>query len=265
MDAPLISIGELSKSYATASGETVQAIARVSLDIADGEFATVVGPSGCGKTTLLRIVAGLIGDWRGSVRIRGADLDGPTRDIGIVFQDANLMPWRNVLANVTLPVQVLGLDRRAGEARARQLIDLVGLTGFETKLPSELSGGMRQRVAIARALVHDPSILLLDEPFGALDAMTRDGMNVELMRIWAGSRKTVFLITHSIAESVFLSDRVHVMSPRPGRIIETIDIDLPRPRSLDVVATPEFGRYVLAIRGMLGNALDGAAAPTLAH
>jgi len=262
MQSPLIRIDEVSKTYATASGEAVQAIGRISLDIADGEFAAVVGPSGCGKTTLLRILAGLIGDYQGAVNVRGSLMQGPTRDIGIVFQEANLMPWRTVIENVMLPVQVLKLDRKTYLPRAQALIDLVGLRGFESKLPNELSGGMRQRVAIARALVHDPSILLMDEPFGALDAMTRDNMNVELARICATARKTVFLITHSIAESVFLSDRVFVMSRRPGRILQTIPIDLPRPRALDVIASPEFGRYVLAIRSLLG---DGDGAHSLVH
>jgi NitT/TauT family transport system ATP-binding protein len=179
------------------------------------------------------------------------------------------MPWRTVLANVMLPGQVLRLDRKACEARARKLLALVGLIGFEAKLPGELSGGMRQRAAIARALLHDPRILLMDEPFGALDAMTRDNMNVELARIAAEAGKTVFLITHSIAESVFLSDRVLVMSSRPGRIIETIPIDLPRPRSLDVVADPVFAATVLRIRRLLEH--SGGADPnvtphvTLAH
>ena len=183
-------------------------------------------------------------------------MHGPTPEIGVVFQDANLMPWRTVLANVMLPGQVLRLDRKACEARARELLALVGLVGFEAKLPGELSGGMRQRAAIARALLHDPRILLMDEPFGALDAMTRDNMNVELARIAAEAGKTVFLITHSIAESVFLSDRVLVMSSRPGRIIETIPIDLPRPRSLDVVADPLFAATVLRIRRLLEHS-DG--------
>jgi NitT/TauT family transport system ATP-binding protein len=263
MQGPLIRIDEVSKTYATASGEAVQAIGRISLDIADGEFASVVGPSGCGKTTLLRILAGLIGDYQGAVNVRGSVLQGPTRDIGIVFQEANLMPWRTVLENVMLPVQVLKLDRKAYLPRAQELIELVGLKGFEKKLPNELSGGMRQRVAIARALVHDPSILLMDEPFGALDAMTRDNMNVELARICAMTRKTVFLITHSIAESVFLSDRVFVMSRRPGRILQNIPIDLPRPRGLEVISTPAFGDYVLTIRSLLGEGVGNT--PSLVH
>jgi NitT/TauT family transport system ATP-binding protein len=197
--------------------------------------------------------------------VGGRIVHGPTPDIGVVFQDANLMPWRTVLANVMLPGQVLRLDKKACEARALELLALVGLSGFEAKLPGELSGGMRQRAAIARALLHDPKILLMDEPFGALDAMTRDNMNVELARIAAEAGKTVFLITHSIAESVFLSDRVLVMSSRPGRIIETIHIDLPRPRSLDVVADPMFAATVLRIRRLLEQSTGKDPHVTLAH
>jgi NitT/TauT family transport system ATP-binding protein len=251
MEAPMIAVANLSKSYRTAADEIVHAVSHVSLEIAPSEFVSVVGPSGCGKTTLLRILAGLVGQYEGQVSLRGVGMNGPTRDVGVAFQDANLLPWRTVLQNVMLPVQVLRLDHAAHLARARELLSLVGLEGFENKLPNELSGGMRQRVSIARALIHDPSILLLDEPFGALDAMTRDTMNVELMRIWAQARKTIFLITHSIAEAVFLSDRVVVMSSRPGRVIATIPIDLPRPRTLDIVAAPEFGRTVLEIRHLL--------------
>ena len=250
-EPPMIAMRDLGKTYRSATDVPVQALGRVTLDIGRREFVSVVGPSGCGKTTLLRILAGLVGGYEGSVAIKGVPLAGPTRDVGVAFQDANLMPWRTVLANVMLPVQVLGLDRARYGARARELLGLVGLAGFEQRLPGELSGGMRQRVSIARALVHEPAILLLDEPFGALDAMTRDTMNLELMRICASSEATAFLITHSIAEAVLLSDRVVVMSSRPGRIIATIPIALPRPRSLDLVASPEFGRLVVEIRHLL--------------
>ena len=267
---PAIATRSLGKTYATNAGEAIDALDQVSFDVGQGEFVSLVGPSGCGKTTLMRILAGLVGGYSGSVSVGGRIVHGPTPEIGVVFQDANLMPWRTVLANVLLPGQVLRLERKACEARARELLALVGLSGFEAKLPGELSGGMRQRAAIARALLHDPRILLMDEPFGALDAMTRDNMNVELARIAAEAGKTVFLITHSIAKSVFLSDRVLVMSARPGRIIETIPIDLPRPRSLDVVADPVFAATVLRIRRLLEHS-GGAGAPvtsphvTLAH
>jgi NitT/TauT family transport system ATP-binding protein len=263
--APVIATRGLGKTYATSAGEKIDALTQVSFDVGQGEFVSLVGPSGCGKTTVMRILAGLVGGYSGSVSVGGRIVHGPTPEIGVVFQDANLMPWRTVLANVTLPGQVLRLDKRACEARAMELLALVGLSGFEMKLPGELSGGMRQRAAIARALLHDPRILLMDEPFGALDAMTRDNMNVELARIAAEAGKTVFLITHSIAESVFLSDRVLVMSSRPGRIIETINIDLPRPRSLDVVADPMFAATVLRIRRLLEQSIGKDPHVTLAH
>jgi NitT/TauT family transport system ATP-binding protein len=261
---PLIAVRELSKVYPTAKGERVQALSRISLDIAEGEFVSLVGPSGCGKTTVLRILAGLIADYTGKVAVRGRDLHGPSREVGVVFQDANLMPWRTALSNVLLPAEVLGLDKRKALARAQALLAMVGLDGFERKLPGELSGGMRQRVAIARGLIHDPAVLLLDEPFGALDAMTRDTMNVELGRIAAAAKKTVFLITHSIAEAVFLSDRVIVMSSRPGRIVEVIPIALPRPRGLEIIADPQFAATVLRIRRLLDGD-EVPAMPSIAH
>jgi NitT/TauT family transport system ATP-binding protein len=261
---PLISVRELTKVYPTAKGESVQALSRISLDIARGEFVSLVGPSGCGKTTVLRILAGLIADYTGDVSVSGKALHGPSREVGVVFQDANLMPWRTALANVLLPAEVLRLNRKQARTRAQELLRMVGLEGFEQKLPGELSGGMRQRVAIARALIHDPAVLLLDEPFGALDAMTRDTMNVELAAIAARSRKTVFLITHSISEAVFLSDRVLVMSSRPGRIVEVIPVALPRPRGLDIIADPGFAATVLRIRRLLDG--DAASAlPSIAH
>jgi NitT/TauT family transport system ATP-binding protein len=255
----------LGKAYATNAGEPIQALNQVNFEVGIGEFVSIVGPSGCGKTTVMHILAGLVDGYTGSVSVGDRVVHGPTPEIGVVFQDANLMPWRTVLANVMLPGQVLRLDKAASRARALELLALVGLSGFEEKLPGELSGGMRQRAAIARALLHDPKILLLDEPFGALDAMTRDNMNVELARIATQAGKTVFLITHSIAESVFLSDRVLVMSSRPGRIIEEIAIDLPRPRTLDVVAVPYFAETVLRIRRLLEGSAGTSPRVTLAH
>ncbi len=260
-----ITARNLTKAYATNAGDPILALTQVNFDVAVGEFVSIVGPSGCGKTTVLRILAGLVGGYSGSVSVGGRIVHGPSPDIGVVFQDANLMPWRTILANVTLPGEVLRLDPKACKERAHHLLSMVGLAGFEMKLPGELSGGMRQRAAIARALLHDPKLLLLDEPFGALDAMTRDNMNVELARIAARAGKTVFLITHSIAESVFLSDRVLVMSSRPGRIIEEIVIDLPRPRSLDIVADPQFAATVLRIRRLLEDNTANTPHATLAH
>ncbi len=263
--AAAITARGLGKAYATNAGEPIQALSQVNFEVGIGEFVSIVGPSGCGKSTVMRILAGLVDGYTGSVSVGDRVVHGPTPDIGVVFQDANLMPWRTVLANVMLPAQVLRLDKAASKRRALELLALVGLSGFEEKLPGELSGGMRQRAAIARALLHDPKILLLDEPFGALDAMTRDTMNVELARIATQAGKTVFLITHSIAESVFLSDRVLVMSNRPGRIIEEIAIDLPRPRTLDVVADPHFAETVLRIRRLLEGSTGNSPRVTLAH
>ncbi|CAN5734936.1 ABC transporter ATP-binding protein [soil metagenome] len=244
----LISVRGVGKSYFTREGPGIVALQGAALDIADGEFVTVVGPSGCGKTTLLKILAGVLARSSGEVSLRGAPLEGPSRDVGIVLQQPVLFPWRNVLANVMVPVEIQKRDKATYEARARDLLKLVGLQGFELKYPNELSGGMQQRVGICRALVHDPAVLLMDEPFGALDAMTREHMNLELLRIWEASRKTVLLVTHSITEAVFLADRVVVMTPRPGRIAEILDIDLPRPRSLEISTSPQFGAYVNRVR-----------------
>ena len=244
----MIVVSSLEKTYATRGRTQVQALAGISVEIGAGEFITIVGQSGCGKTTLLKILAGLLQRSAGSVTLRGQPVDEPSRDIGIVFQDPVLLPWRTVFDNVMLPVEVLGLDRRTSAKRGRDLLGLVGLRGFEEKYPHELSGGMRQRVAIARALVHDPSLLLMDEPFGALDAMTREFMNLELLRIWKESGKTIVFITHSIPEAAFLADRVIVMSARPGRIKEIVEVRLPRPRDLDMMASDEFGVYTRRIR-----------------
>ncbi len=244
----MIVVSSLEKTYATRGRTQVHALAGISLEIGAGEFITIVGQSGCGKTTLLKILAGLLQRSAGSVTLRGRPVDEPSRDIGIVFQDPVLLPWRTVFDNVMLPVEVLGLEGKASANRARELLGLVGLAGFEDKYPHELSGGMRQRVAIARALVHDPSLLLMDEPFGALDAMTREFMNLELLRIWKESGKTIVFITHSIPEAAFLADRVIVMSARPGRIKEIVEVKLPRPRDLDMMASDEFGVYTRRIR-----------------
>ncbi len=246
--APLITVAGLGKIYRTRSGEDVAALEDVSFDVRAGELVTVVGPSGCGKSTLLKILAGITRRSTGDVRLAGRPIDGPRRDVGVVFQAPVLLPWRTVLANVMLPAEIQHLGGAEVERRARDLLALVRLEGFETKYPNELSGGMQQRVGISRALVHDPALLLMDEPFGALDAMTREFMNLELLRIWQDSRKTVILVTHSIPEAAFLADRVIVMSPRPGRIAEIIEVDLPRPRNLDMMSTPAFGRFAHAIR-----------------
>src|SRR5579871_1251399 len=244
----LISVAGLGKIYRTREGNDIHALTDANFAIAEGEFVTVVGPSGCGKSTLLKILAGILRRTSGEVLLRERAVDGPSREVGVVFQAPVLLPWRNVLENVMLPVEIQRRDRVAYERRARDYLKLVGLEGFEGKYPNELSGGMQQRVGISRALVHDPALLLMDEPFGALDAMTREAMNLELLRIWQDSRKTVLLVTHSIPEAAFLADRVIVMTPRPGRISETLRIELPRPRGLEVINSAPFGQYVSAIR-----------------
>jgi NitT/TauT family transport system ATP-binding protein len=253
-----VALKGVSKTYATASGDRVNALQKIDLSIGAQQFVSVIGASGCGKTTLLRIVGGLEPEYDGDLLLDGKKRTGPNKNIGIVFQDANLLPWRTVLNNVLLPANVLKLDMKQATERAYWLLDLVGLKGFETKYPFELSGGMRQRVAIARALIHDPSVLLMDEPFGALDALTREHMNIELLKIWHSAKKTVFLITHSISEAAFMSDRVIVMSPRPGRIIEDVRIELPRPRGLDLLSEASFGHYTRKLRHLLDHAEDGA-------
>ncbi|HEU5196436.1 MAG TPA: ABC transporter ATP-binding protein [Methylomirabilota bacterium] len=250
--APLIAASAVNQTYLSQDRSVVAALTDITLDVAPGEFVTIVGPSGCGKTTLLRIMAGLLRPTGGSVHLLGRPVTGPSRNVGVVFQDPVLLPWRTVLDNVMLPVQVLGLDVARYRMRALELLALVGLTGFERKYPHELSGGMRQRVSLARALVHDPALLLMDEPFGALDAMTREAMNLELQRIWQESGKTVTFITHSISEAVFLGDRVVVMSPRPGRITDVVTVELGRPRDLDLMASDAFGVYTRKIRQALG-------------
>ena len=244
---PVIEIKGVSKTYKTQDGE-VPSLQPLDFDIQDGEFLVVVGPSGCGKSTLLKLIAGLLPPTQGEIRVEGRVVASPHRDVGIVFQSALLLPWRRVLENVMMPVEVKGLPVEEYRKRALDLIKMVGLDGFERKYPWQLSGGMQQRAAICRALVHDPKIVLMDEPFGALDAMTRERMNVELMRIQRETGKTVLLITHSIPEAVFLADRVLVMTERPGSIAAIYDVPLPRPRSLDAMADPVFTELVQRIR-----------------
>jgi NitT/TauT family transport system ATP-binding protein len=254
----IISVRKLSLRYGRGDAG-VLALSDIAFDVADGEFIAVVGPSGCGKSTLLKILAGLLRPSDGEADLKGTPIKGPRRDIGVVFQSPVLFPWRSVLGNVLLPADVQGLDREKMRQRARDLIKMVGLAGFEDRYPRELSGGMQQRVGIVRALLHDPAILLMDEPFGALDAMTRESMNVELQRIWLERRKTVIFITHSTAEAVYLADRVIVMTARPGKIRDAFTVDLPRPRPLDVMNTEAFGAYVRRVRNAL-NAGTGTTA-----
>jgi NitT/TauT family transport system ATP-binding protein len=227
---------------------TVDALDNISFEIQPGEFVCLVGPSGSGKSTLLRIMAGLIQPQQGRVWLDGQIVSAPRSSIGIVFQKANLMPWRTVRDNVGLPLEMERLSSAEIQQRSQALIDLVGLTGFEESYPHGLSGGMEQRVAIARALIHNPAVLLLDEPFGSLDALTRERMALELTRIWSAQKTTVVMVTHSIQEAVFLSDRVLVMTDRPGRIAAAIPIDLPRPRDLNLLQEERFAEIAGRIR-----------------
>src|SRR5438874_4238671 len=243
----VIAVKDLRKEYETPRG-SVLALEDVAFRVREGEFVAIVGPSGCGKSTLLKILAGLLRATRGEVTLRDVPITGPRRDIGVVFQSPVLFPWRTVLENVLLPIDVQRLARAKNRGRALELLTLVGLSGFEERYPWELSGGMQQRVAITRSLMHDPALLLMDEPFGALDAMTGEGLNLELQRIWLARRETILFVTHSIPEAVFLADRVFVMTARPGRVLDRIEVRIPRPRTLEVMATPEFGRIARAIR-----------------
>jgi NitT/TauT family transport system ATP-binding protein len=252
---PVIELRGVSKIYRTRDGE-IPSLRPIDFTISEGEFVVVVGPSGCGKSTLLKMIAGLLPPSSGTIHVEGTTITKPHGGVGIVFQSAMLLPWRSVFRNVMMPIEVKGLPRGPFQQRAHDLIKMVGLEGFETKYPWQLSGGMQQRAAICRALVHDPKIVLMDEPFGALDAMTRERMNVELQRIQRETRKTVLLITHSIPEAVFLADRVLVMSERPGTIAAVYEVALPRPRSLDVLADPEFVRLTQTIRGHFNTQAD---------
>jgi len=245
---PLISARGVGKVYQAQRGSDVVALDGIDLDIRAGEFVSILGPSGCGKSTLLQCIGGLIPVSSGTLLLDGRAIVEPPLDAGFVFQQDLLLDWRSVLSNVLLPAEFRGYRADAWEERARSLLATLGLQGAETRAPWELSGGMRQRVAICRGLLLDPKILLMDEPFGALDAITRDELNLELERIWERTSKTVVLITHSIAESIFLSDRVLVMDKNPGRIAAVVDIDLPRPRSLDIRETPAFAAYQRRLR-----------------
>ena len=247
----MISIDHAAKTFVTRSGEEVVAISDVSLKVARNEFVCLVGPSGCGKSTLLRLVAGLVTPTSGTVSIDGSAVREPREDTGIVFQAPTLLPWATILDNVLFPLDMMGKLDAAGRTRARDLLALVGLAGFESKYPRELSGGMQQRAGICRALVHDPGILLMDEPFGALDALTREELTIELMRICRERPKTILFVTHSIPEAVLLADRVVVMSARPGRIAEIIDVPLPRPRDFDMEAVHDFQSVTRRIRELI--------------
>jgi NitT/TauT family transport system ATP-binding protein len=246
----LLRAENVSVRFETAGGG-VTAVDRVSFDVRDGEFISVIGPSGCGKSSLFNVIGGLLGASAGEVRVGGEMIRGPHASIGMVFQEESTFPWLSVLENVSFPLEMAGMGRAARIGKARDIIALVGLHGFESRYPSELSGGMRQRVSIARTLAAEPKILLMDEPFAALDEQTRLLLGDKLLQIQSELKQTCLLITHSITEAVQLSDRVLVMTYRPGRVKRIVDIDLPRPRTSDVVSSEAFGRYVAAIWGDL--------------
>ena len=249
---PFIHLSGVSKIYGRGR-HAHPAISDATFDVMPGELASLVGPSGCGKSTLLKILAGLHAHDQGVVRIGSAAHPfDPARDIGMVFQAPLLLKWRRILDNVLLPAELLGLPMAAARTRARELLALVGLAGYEAKYPYELSGGMQQRAAIARALVHDPKLVLMDEPFGALDALTREKMNLELLRIWKESGKTIVFVTHGISEAVFLGSRVVVLTAGPARMADDFEIDLPHPRTLDIKTHERFGIYTRRIYRLLG-------------
>jgi NitT/TauT family transport system ATP-binding protein len=248
---PLISVRSVTKIYEATRGQRVTALEAASFDVGPGEFVTLVGPSGCGKSTLLRLIAGLQPVTSGELYVDGKKVEGPIT-VGIVFQTPVLMPWMSVLGNILLPIEILKLDREEGRAEALELIQVLGLSGFEHAYPFELSGGMQSRVAIGRALIHRPKLLLMDEPFGALDAFTRESMGGELLRVWEKYKKTVVFVTHDVAEAVFLADKVVVLTPRPGRVSRVMPIDLERPRTVATKSSTAFARYTYEIRKELG-------------
>ena len=250
---PFVEIKSVSKVFSSFSGDEVHALADISLDIAKGELLSIVGPSGCGKSTLLRIIAGLLKPSGGRVSVGGKLVDGAIEGVGFVFQKPVLFDWYKVLGNILAPVQLAGLRKADYLDRAHELIKLVKLEGFEDKYPKELSGGMQQRVSIARALILDPDILIMDEPFGALDALTRDQLNLEILRIWQQSRKTVVFVTHNIPEAILLGDRVVVFSHRPGTAKAVIPIDLPRPRGIGAKTDPRFGEWEVEIYNLIAD------------
>jgi NitT/TauT family transport system ATP-binding protein len=251
MTHPVVSVRDLHITFPNHNGG-LDVLENIGFAIAQQEFLCLLGPSGSGKSTMLRVLAGLLEPTSGEVIFDGESLTSPRRGVGLVFQDANLMPWRNVAGNITLPLELQRVPKDQAKAKAQELIELVGLQGFDQTLPRDLSGGMAQRVAIARALVHDPDLLLLDEPFGSLDALTRERMRLELLRIWEMRRKTVLMVTHSINEALFLADRVLVLTPRPGRVRLDLRVTLPRPRREGIIYTPEFGALARRLRQAIG-------------
>jgi NitT/TauT family transport system ATP-binding protein len=246
-----IAVRNLNVSYPTPGGDELTALGTLSVGIAPGEFVALVGPSGCGKSTLLRVIAGLQSPTRGTVLLDGVEVTKPSPRVGVMFQDANLMPWRTVRDNIALPLELAGMGRAARYAAVGELLPVLGLTEFPLAYPGELSGGMAQRVALGRVLIQHPDVLLLDEPFGALDALNREHISVDLLRIWAQYRQTVLMVTHDIHEAVLLSDRVLVLSPRPGQVVRDVRVDLPRPRRLADTYSDAFGEIAQQIRAAI--------------
>lgn len=242
-----LEVDRVSKLYPADHGEGVEALRAISLEVPEGEFVCILGPSGCGKTTLLRIIAGLEAPTAGEIRVDGVPVTGPTPRLGMIFQDYSLYPWRRVIENVAFGLELAGTGKAERLERAREYLDLVGLSAFADAFPYELSGGMRQRVAVARALATDPAVVLMDEPFGALDAQTRNAMQLELLEIWARTRKTVLFVTHSVDEAVFLADRIVVLSARPGTVREVVEVCDPRPRDRTCEACATIRRHVLGL------------------
>ncbi|MGL4265475.1 MAG: ABC transporter ATP-binding protein [Afipia sp.] len=249
---PLINVCDVRKQFRSRSGTLLEALSDTSLAVQPKQFVCIVGPSGCGKSTLLRMIAGLETASSGTISIDGVPVTVPRRDIGLIFQSPVMLPWRTILKNILVPAEVLKLDPASSRQRAYELLKLVGLDGFGDRYPDELSGGMKQRAAIARALMHDPKILLMDEPFGALDALTREAMNLELLRIWQASTKTVVLVTHSIEEALLLADKVAVFAPRPGFVREVVDVPISRPRSAATRSDPVFIELAEKLRRYFG-------------
>ncbi|MCB8823195.1 ABC transporter ATP-binding protein [Microvirga rosea] len=247
-----LSIRDVSLTYGTSRGP-LRALDNLSLDVKPGEFVAVLGPSGCGKSTLLKLVSGLLSATEGEIHLKGRPVKSPRSDVGIVFQQATLLPWKTVLNNVLVPVRAMGLPVKNYRDKALDLLKLVGLEAFANHYPSELSGGMQQRVAVARGLIHDPALLLMDEPFAALDAMTREHMMIELQRIWASTHKSVLFITHSIQEAVFLADRVLIMGGRPGRVVDELVVPLERPRTVETMARKDFNDLLGHLRHVFGE------------
>jgi len=246
-----LAVHDVSKTYVSRKG-SLQALCAASFEIPKGSFLSLVGPSGCGKSTLLKIIGGLIPKSGGSVLINGQEVTGPSRDVGIMFQTPVLFPWRTIVSNLLLPAEVYGLNIQECEKKCRDMLEMTGISQFADAYPRELSGGMQQRASLSRVLAYSPKLLLLDEPFGALDEFTRERMNLEVLRMWHLNQPAILFVTHNIGEAVFLSDYVAVMTPCPGRVAELIKIELPRPREPKIMKTPQYSEYVFQIRGILG-------------